>query len=177
MDFFHKLDNLVGWFAGAVVSVMIVHICADVIGKFMFSTPISGTIAVVVNYYMPVITFLPLAYVQRYDRHISVEVVTSLLPNNVQRHLYSWTLLAVAAMFSLMAYFAFEEAMRKMALSAFQIERGTRIPIWPGYFFPPIGYALMVALLGLQFTTYLRGHDPFGPTEAIDDVSAVGIDR
>ena len=60
--------------AGVFVVVMMLHIVADVLAKWLFNYPIVGTLEIVANYYMVALIFLPLAYVQRAGGHIIVEV-------------------------------------------------------------------------------------------------------
>ena len=154
---FRRLDNLIAMFTGLAVSVMIVHVCADVAGKYLINQPIPGTIAVVTNYYMPIITFLPLAFVQRADGHISVEVITNLLPESLRRHLVGWTFLLSAVVFAILTVFTSQEAFIKFTTGTFLIENETRIATWPGFLCPPIGYGMMTILLCLQFFRSLSG--------------------
>ena len=44
---------------------MMLHITADVVGKFVFNRPLPGTIPIVSQYYMVIAAFLPLAMVEK----------------------------------------------------------------------------------------------------------------
>jgi len=154
---FNRIDNAINWIAGLAVAAMIVHICADVVGKFILNTPVPGTIAIVTNYYMPIITFLPLAFIQRSDGHIVVDVATNQLPERVRYHLISWTLLFSAVVFGILTVYTAQEAYTKYLQNIFIIEDQTRIATWPGLLCPPIGYAMITILLVLQFYQYLVG--------------------
>lgn len=156
---FIHLDKITLYFVGLIVSVMIVHICADVAGKFLFTSPVTGTITIVKDYYMPIITFLPLAFVHKRGQHISVEIFTARLPHVIQRHLYAWILGFSAVITALLAYYSGEEAFTKFRAGTFLIEQGVRVPTWPGRFCPPIGYGLFSILLTVQFLGYLLGKD------------------
>ncbi len=153
------LETLTIAVVGTVVAVMILHICVDVIGKFYFGAPVVGTITIVTEYYMPVITFIPLALVQKYDQHIAVEVFTGNLPRLFQRHLRAWINLFSCVIFALLAYYGWGEAVTKFRSGAFLIEGGMRFETWPGRFCPPIGFGLISAYLLAQFYWYIRGTD------------------
>ncbi|MFD0390887.1 TRAP transporter small permease [Tistrella bauzanensis] len=66
------------------VTLMMLHITIDVVVRNIFGITLPGTIAAVSNFYMLVVAFLPLAYAEEADKHISVEVVTELMPARVQ---------------------------------------------------------------------------------------------
>ena len=70
---------------GAIsVALMMLHITADVIGKFVFNHPLPGTIPIVSQFYMVFATFLPLAMVERANSHISVEIIVQNFPKKMQ---------------------------------------------------------------------------------------------
>lgn len=150
--------------AGAAVALMMVHVCLDVIGKYLFNAPVPGTIATVTEYYMPILTFLPLAYVHHLRAHISVEILTKSFARRVQFHLFHVALAFSTLVFALLTYATLDEALTKYAVGAFQVEQGLRIATWPGQFLPPVGYGLIALLTGWQFVLYLLGRaDPDEP--------------
>ncbi|MDO9526446.1 MAG: TRAP transporter small permease [Gemmobacter sp.] len=148
MMFFERMILI---FAGTTTALMIAHVTVDVLAKNLLNRPLPGTITIVSNIYMPIITFLPLILVQHYDQHISVDVVFDRLSNGVKRFLTSLAFLVATCVFVLMAYYGLAEAMSKFRAQAFIIEYGIRFPIWPGYFLPVIGYGLIAVYTLLQF--------------------------
>jgi len=149
--------DVTSFIAGIAVILMMVQITIDVIGKYLYNLPIPATIAIVSNYYMVVVAFLPLALAERRNSHISVELVTDLLPQRAQRHIFSWTHLYSAVVFAFLTYAGWREATTKHAISAFIIEHGQRIPTWPSYYLLPIGCGLMSLMLLFRFLAYLTG--------------------
>src|SRR5690606_29970993 len=143
--------------AGVAVVLMMLQITIDVAGKYLFNAPMPATIAIVSNYYMVFVAFLPLALAERRNEHISVELVTELMPHAVQRHLASWIYLFSAVTFGFLAYAGWTEAVAKQAIGAFIIERGQRIPVWLSYYLQPIGCGLMSLTLLYRFLVYLLG--------------------
>lgn len=148
------LTTVVGAIA---VALMMVQITADVIGKFIFLSPVPATITLVSNYYMVVVAFLPLAYAERGNGHITVEVLTELMPMPVQRHLGAFATLLSALVFALLTYRTFPEAMNKQDIGTFIMEQGTKVPTWPSYYLLPIGTGLMVLVLLFKLVRYVRG--------------------
>lgn len=144
-----------GILAGAAVVMMMVHVTANVIMIYVFRQPIPGTLAIVANYYMPLITFLPLAFVERIENHVSVEVLTQFFPLRAQNHLYGWIYVFGLIVCALLAYATWIEALDRFEVRSFRIERGVRVPTWPVRFAAPISYGMLSILFGLKFVAYL----------------------
>jgi TRAP-type C4-dicarboxylate transport system permease small subunit len=162
----YRLGRLLAWItnmttiAGALaIAFMMLHISADVLARFLFDTPLPGTITIVSNYYMIIAAFIPLAFAEQKEAHISVEVVTELLPGVVQKHLAGWLLLVSMAAFALLAVRTWGEALAKHRIGASIVQGDTSILIWPTYYMLPIGCGLMVLILGYKFLVYLTGKD------------------
>ena len=164
------VNGLFAWIAGIAVTVMLVHVCADVFAKFVLLAPVPGTITIVTEYYMPLLTFLPLAFVQQRRGHISVEVLTTHFSRRVQHHLYFWTVLFGVVIFVLLAWVTFGEAVKKMELGTFRMEQDVKVLTWPGQFFPALGYGLIALFMFLQFVGYLMGNASVdGPEDGPDN--------
>ncbi|WP_421705375.1 TRAP transporter small permease [Alloalcanivorax xenomutans] len=148
------MTTLVG---GLAIALMMIHISLDVVLRYLFSTPIPGTITYVSNYYMIIAAFLPLAYAEKLGAHISVEVVTERLPQRIQFHLAHWLILLSAIILAFMAVKTGLEAVTRYEMGAALVEGGTSIIIWPGYFVLPIGLGLMVLMLVYKFVVYVTG--------------------
>lgn len=76
-----KVSSLIGTIC---VILMMLHVTADVIGRYFFNAPLPGTIVVVANYYMVVLVFLAIGVAEEQRAHISVEFVTDMMPERVQ---------------------------------------------------------------------------------------------
>ncbi|MES2480643.1 MAG: TRAP transporter small permease [Pseudomonadota bacterium] len=151
------LINGVTVLAGLSVALMMVHITADVISRYAFNYPLPGTITIVSNFYMVLVAFLPLAFVEQKGAHISVEVLTERFPPAVQRHLAAWLLPLSVAIFSVLTVRTWGEAMTKMEINAAVVQAAEKILIWPTFFFLPLGCGLMVLVLAYKFVVYLTG--------------------
>lgn len=141
-------------FGGVAIMLMMVHIAADVTGRYFFNAPLPATIAIVSNYYMVIAAFIPLALAQKRDMHISVEVAMQMLPQNIQRHAYSLARIYSAAIFLLLTYTSWIQAETKRAAGSYVMELGFKVPVWPGYYLLPIGFFVMVLVLIYQLAVY-----------------------
>ncbi|MDF1730639.1 MAG: TRAP transporter small permease [Minwuia sp.] len=149
--------NLTSIIGSIAVGLMMVHITVDVVGKFVFFSPVPATITMVSNYYMVVVAFLPLALAERRNSHISVEVLTELFPSRMQYHINGLTYLLSGIVFGLLAWRGFNDAYNKQDMGSFIMEQSTKVLIWPGHYLLPIGATLMVLVLLFKFISYLSG--------------------
>lgn len=152
-----RLTHLMTLLGGLAIALMMLHVTADVVCRFLFGKPIPGTITVVSHYYMIIAAFVPLALAEQKDAHISVEVLTERLPGWIQKHLQGWALLLSALVFSLLAVRTWEVALAKHAIHASVVQGDASIAVWPTYFVLPAGLALMTVVLVYKFLTYLFG--------------------
>lgn len=156
------MDVLVGAvtvLAGLCIVAMMVHVTADVIGRYVFNTPLPGTITFVSAYYMVGAAFLALPLAERRGAHINVELVSDLLPRRLQLVLALAARLLTAAVVGLVALRTVQEAGAKAAIGATVQQGAITIPTWPSYFLVPVGCALMMlaALVGFLNEIALAG--------------------
>lgn len=145
------ITNVMTIIGGLAIALMMFHVTADVAGRYFFNAPIPGTITIVSYYYMIVAAFIPLAFAEEKDAHISVEVVTERLPQWLQNNLQRLALLCSMTVFGMLAWRTFEEAGRKFAMGASVVQGNSDITIWATYYVLPIGCGLMVLVLLYKF--------------------------
>ena len=143
--------------SGLAIALMMFHITIDVLARVLFKSPLPGTMSVVSYYYMAIAAFMPLAFAEQKSAHISVEVLTERYPPVVQKHLAGWLLLLSMAAFLALTVRTWGEAMTKWEIKASVVQGLDSIPVWPTYFFLPIGCALMFLVVLYKFLAYLRG--------------------
>src|SRR5690606_3309004 len=151
------VTNVTTIIGGLAIALMMLHITLDIVCRFVFNTPIPGTITIVSNFYMVIAAFVPLAFAEQKDAHISVEVFTERLPGFIQRHLAGWCLLLSGIVFGLLTVRNWQEALVKQNIGASIVQGDTSIVIWPTYFFLPLGFGLMTIVLLYKFIVYLAG--------------------
>ena len=145
-------------FVGVVAIVlMIVHITADVILRnlFLLSIPVTG--AVVGNYYMAIVSFLPVALAGKLEQHIAVDLVYDRLPVVLQNWNLALVRLIVGIAAGGAAYGFLLDAIEKYQFNSYVLELNFRVPSWPGYFMLPIGFGLWSAINFYRLAVTLKG--------------------
>ena len=153
--FLSRLIDSLTVISGLAIALMMLHITVDVILRNFLNYPLPGTITIVSYYYMAIAAFMPLAFAEQKQAHISVEVVTEMMPKVVQKHLAGWMLLFSAAVFALMTLRSWEEAMSKYGIKASIVQGEDSLPVWPTYFMLPLGCCLMFLVVAYKFIVYL----------------------
>ena len=128
---------------GAVgVVAMLVHITAYVVMRQFSHSPVPATVEIVSYYYMVLIAFLPLAWAERRGEMISIEIFAPLLTGRIGRINEIFVALVTAGVYAVLTYTTWLVAMREFSARSFVISLSVVIPVWPGYFVLPIGFAL-----------------------------------
>jgi TRAP-type C4-dicarboxylate transport system permease small subunit len=154
-----RVTSALGYVAGVAVVLMMIHITMSVITRYFFSYAPPGTTTIVSNYYMVIVVCLPLAFVERMEGHIAVDVFTNLLPRRLQQNIFGWTHLYIVVVLSLICYASWVEATSKYAIGQFSMEQDLQIPTWIGYFAVPFGYGLATVYSFLKFIKFVTGRD------------------
>ena len=150
------LTHLLAWIAGGAVLLMMVHVMADVIGKYLFNTPLPGTAEVVAAYYMIGCVFLPLAWVEASGGSIAVEVIYEKCPAHIQAVMLKIADLVSAVYYAILGWFSWGVAMRAFNVGE-TVDGIWRITTWPAKFMLPLGFALAVVVILLRFFMGDRG--------------------
>lgn len=139
------------------VVLMMLHVTADVVGRYLFNAPLIGTIVVVANYYMIALAFLALAVTEEKRAHISVEFVADMLPKRAQSALDVFGSLFAVAVMGVVAYGGWTEAMKKTRSGTTMEQGSSMIEIWQSYWIVPIGAALMALVAAYRLIVTLTG--------------------
>ena len=145
--FLSRITNLISIIGGLAIALMMLHITADVAGRYFFNNPIPGTITIVSYYYMSIAAFIPLAFAEQKDAHISVEVITERLPAWMRNNLERFAMLCSLVVFSFLAVRTFGEAQGKYALGASIVQGDSDISVWVTYYTLPLGAGLMTLMV------------------------------
>ena len=128
---------------GAIgVVAMLVHITAYVILRQLSHAPVPATVEIVSYYYMVLIAFLPLAWAERRGDMISIEIFAPLLKGRTGRINEIFVALVTAGVYGVLTYTTWIVAMREFSARSFVLSLSVVIPVWPGYFVLPVGFAL-----------------------------------
>src|SRR5690606_40657440 len=72
------LTNVLALVGALGVIAMLLHVTADVISRQLFQRPVPATVEIVSRYYMVLISFLPLAWTERRNEMITVDILSGL---------------------------------------------------------------------------------------------------
>ncbi|MBX3576692.1 MAG: TRAP transporter small permease [Rhizobiaceae bacterium] len=125
------------------VVIMLVHISAYVVMRIFFASPIPATVEIVSSYYMLAVAFLPIAWAERRGEMISIEVFSGLFPPLMKRLLVPLFVAVVTfGAYVILTYTTWLVAAREFQAGSFVMSLNRAIPVWPGFFMLPIGFAL-----------------------------------
>lgn len=154
------LDFLTAWLvaiSGVVMAAMALHIVIDVLGRYLFAAPLPGTVEIVSRYYMVVLVFLPLVYVQKRNAHFVAGLFTDRLPERGRQVLEGITSLAMATVAGLLAWCGISGAAFATS-NAEQVQAAQFIILtWPGRWLMPLGLGLMAAYALLNAIQFFAG--------------------
>lgn len=137
---------------GAIgVVAMLLHVTAYVIMRHVMSAPVPATVEIVSRYYMVLIAFLPLAWAERRGDMISIEVFAHLTPQSVKPWVAALVSLVTSGTYVLLTYTTWLVALREFKTGSFVISLSVAIPVWPGYFILPVGFALAALVCLYRF--------------------------
>lgn len=162
-DVLGRLTIGVSMVACVFCAMMATHITAGVISRAAFNIVLPGTVAIVSQYYMIAVTFIPLALVERRNENISVEVVVQLLPVRLQRISQALGWILSIAVFSMLTWTSWLDAIHHYEVGTYVMESGGKIILWPSYFMLPLGYSLVVLVLVLKVLVFLSRADRMPP--------------
>ncbi len=155
-----RLIGIASWIlmaiAGFFIIVLMLHITADVAGKYFFNQPIIGTLEIVSRYHMVACVFLPLAFVQLRRQHLTVEMFTMGLNNRRLAALDGVVSIAGLVYVALLTYLVYAQAVSAtrdheiLSLTFFDM------PAWPSRWFLPVSFGLFAFVLAIQAWTDLR---------------------
>lgn len=139
------LSRLNEWAARALLTVaatlaflLSFLVCADVIGRVVFNSPVKGT-PEIVSSSIVIICFLQAAYAIRSGGMIWVDAVTQHLPAWVQASCEVLGALLGIAFFGLVCWGSIEPAAYAWTSNEFEGEGALRVPAWPARFIVVLG--------------------------------------
>jgi TRAP-type C4-dicarboxylate transport system permease small subunit len=138
-------------------TLLMLHVVADVAMRNLFNQPIPATYEVVVNYYMVAMAFVPLAWLERSGGMVQVEVINGMLSPRMLR--VSDLLVAVisALVYATLAWVTWKVAIRTFATGTFVLTNQIRVPTWPAYWLPPLGFGLAALACALRLVPTGKG--------------------
>lgn len=134
---------------------MMLHICLDVFLRNVFRISLDTAPEVVARYYMVLVAFLPLAWLERREGMVSVELLEWVIgPRMRQISDISVALLSALA-YSILFWTTFKSALNHYNVGTFVEFVDFKMPVWHSYFLPPAGFVLAAIICVIKAFEYL----------------------
>lgn len=162
-----RMLKVLAGIGGLVLIAMMAHIVADVFMKYVFRSPIQGTLEIVSHYYMVMAVLLPLALVEWRRESISVDIFFQLFPRWLRLISVIFGLALMVTVYSGLTYQTIFDAFRAFGINE-KAMGSAEIIIWPSRFAFPLGFAasalvclwhLIFVLTGRDRDAWLAPHD------------------
>ena len=151
------LDRALLFIATIGLVSMMLHVSLDILSSLILNAPIAITSAIVTNYYMIAVAFVPIVAAEYRGNHISVNLATERLPVRLRRMLETLALAVTAGVYGLLTAQSWQQALEKLSISAYVIEQTSKIYVWPSFFILPAAFGAMTLLLSLKVYMRLTG--------------------
>ena len=153
--------------AGVVMILMMLHIVMDVALRYLFQTPIIGTLEVVSWYYMVCAAFLPVAYVQMNRRHLVVEMFTMGLTRRGMAFLDTLIGILTLIYVGILNYLVIRKAIVSTRQNEIQDATFFDLAIWPSRWILAVSFSVMTIVILTQiivdgrFALFQKGRPTF----------------
>ncbi|GGY05766.1 C4-dicarboxylate ABC transporter permease [Litchfieldella qijiaojingensis] len=156
------LETLSIWLSKGVLTLstiflvlMALHVTLDVALRYLLGKSFPGTLEVVSFYYMVAVVFLPLAYVELKQEHISVDVLVGRFPVGVQLALYLFAGTLGLIYFGMLCHQSYLDAVQATSRMETAMANFT-FYLWPSRWALPIGFAAMCLAIFANMIKALR---------------------
>jgi TRAP-type C4-dicarboxylate transport system permease small subunit len=140
------MHALIRWTNRAVMALaclfmllMMAHITIDVALRYFFNGRLIGTLEIVSYYYMVIIVFLSLGYVELRNEHIRVDLFAQMMPQSVQVALYFLACVLGLVFFGLLFWQSAQDAINATGRAEEAMSNFT-FYIWPARWALPVGF-------------------------------------
>lgn len=138
------------WVAGVAITLMMLHVAADVIGKTVFHQPMTATLEIVAWYYMVATVFLPVAYIQVHKKHLMVELFTRQMEPRKLARLEGMVAVLGAVYVGILFWLTLDHAITSTIDGELQDVTFFDLPVWPSRWFLPLAVGAMTLIMILQ---------------------------
>lgn len=145
------LDSVLMAVAIAGLVLMLGHVTLEVVLRLLGVVSQLQTITFVSACYMVAVIFCALPYAESREGHISVDLFTSMLPDNVRRALRRAGYGVIALCLGLVAWLSFEEAWDKTLRGEIWETSTGYFAVWPGRWAVALAFAALALRNALRF--------------------------
>ncbi len=173
---FYKLESKLTLIGGVVILLLVLLATCNVLGRWLFSLPISGYIDWV-EQAMPFLAFLGIAYTARDGGHIRMDILVGQIRGRMLWVVELFATLLMLVITLVLIYGSYLHFFRAYSIGDSSLD--INLPTWPAKLVVPVALTILALRLLLQIWAYsravLRGGDsPVGVPlpEKIEDVAA-----
>ena len=145
MELFGRFLRVLALAAGGVLLILTVYTVADVVLRYVFNRPFSGSLEFT-EFSMTLVIFLAIAYTGWTGSHIAIDLFDQWLDRPALRLLPSLIAFAGALLFAVIAWRAFVETTATLP----QISNMLRLPHYPFRYTVAFGSAMFALVLFIQ---------------------------
>lgn len=156
IGFFHKISDLCGLLGVIALLLMAFHIFFDVILRTISNNPIPATEEIVTRYYMVTIAILPLAWVERYEKMIAVEVFNRLFNDLIAKWLKIGSAGLCAFVYAAFFLATWNKAFDQYEIGSYVMSLDFPMPVWPTYFLPTTAFGLATVVVVIRIFEILK---------------------
>jgi len=147
------LSRLLFRFSGIIVGIMAIPILLDITMRLTVQRSILGVIEIE-EFLLTMVVYGACAHLQAHKNHISIDLLVSRLPKNIQYILEISMGVVGAVLFTLMAWRAAHHGLSTMEEVSFQLQ----IPIWIFMLYTALGIGLTAAVILLDSVKLMVRH-------------------
>jgi TRAP-type C4-dicarboxylate transport system permease small subunit len=134
-------DRFVGILTGVAVGLlvpMMFLVTGDVIGRYVFNSPIPAVFEINSHFLMVMVVFFPLAYVHHKREHVFVTLFTDRLPAGGKAFLEGLSAILGLLLYGLIGWYGLQKAILSTRLFEY-IPGIVDVPVWLSKWIIPIG--------------------------------------
>lgn len=152
---FDVVENVCFYLSAFCGGLMMLMVSSDAIARYVINKPIMGVVEIVEEYLMVIMIFLAMSMTNKSGYHLKVELLERFIPPLVKKILDP-TIIAMnfTIIFLIMvaSWGSFLRVFETKEISVGMVP----YPLWPAYFFVPLGCALLCIRMFRDFIRYFR---------------------
>lgn len=164
-----RVVDLAMFVAEVAIALMMLHITAEILMRWLFRASLDAVPEIVGFYYMAAIVFLALAHVTRTNSHIAAEIFTEMLAPRAREILEGVIALVLCLFMAVVTWQTANEAISMTSIGEIHQAATVNLPKWPPRWFLPVGsglmalYALVIGIHKLRGDSAAEGPRGFKP--------------
>ena len=135
---FDRLIGIITAIAVGLLVPMMFLVTGDVIGRYVFNSPIPAVFEINSHFLMVMVVFFPLAYVHHLKEHVFVTLFTDRLPSGGKALLEGTSAILGMVLYSLIGWYGLQKAILSTRVLEY-IPGVVNVPVWLSKWIIPIG--------------------------------------